>query len=91
MNYTVELFTVLGCIVLVYGHATMCTDSHGRQIELKPSMINDDYCDCDVDGVDEDLTSACSFLSNTLFTCKNEGDIPKSIYSSRVNDGVELV
>ncbi len=91
MNFVVESFIVLDCIALVSGHATTCTDSHGRQIELTPSMINDDYCDCDVDGVDEDLTSACSFLSTTMFTCKNKDDRPISIYSSRVNDGVSFV
>ena len=50
--------------------------------------MNDNYCDCDVDGVDEELTSACSFLSGSTFVCKNVDDVPKSIFSSRVNDGV---
>lgn len=58
------------------------------KIELTSENINDDYCDCDVDGVDEDLTSACSFLKNTKFTCINKDDIPREIHSSRVYDGV---
>ena len=66
----------------------MCTDSRGNVIELNDSNMNDNYCDCDVDGVDEELTSACSFLSESTFVCKNIDDVPKSIFSSRVNDGV---
>ena len=66
----------------------MCTDSRGNVIELNDSNMNDNYCDCDVDGVDEELTSACSFLSDSMFVCKNVDDVPKYILSSRVNDGV---
>ena len=51
-------------------------------------MINDDYCDCTGDGSDEYLTSACSFVSNSMFTCENKGYKSVRIFSSRVNDGV---
>jgi protein kinase C substrate 80K-H len=50
------------------------------------SAINDDYCDCP-DGSDEPGTSACENSSITFY-CKNEGHIPSSIRSSRVNDGI---
>ena len=73
---------------LAFSHPTSCINSFGNKIKLTPENINDDYCDCDVDGVDEDLTSACSFLENTKFLCVNKDDIPKEIHSSRVNDGV---
>jgi protein kinase C substrate 80K-H len=50
------------------------------------SAINDDYCDCP-DGSDEPGTSACENSSITFY-CKNEGHIPSTIRSSRVNDGI---
>lgn len=50
------------------------------------SAVNDDYCDCP-DGSDEPGTSACE-NSSIRFYCKNEGHIPGSVRSSRVNDGI---
>ena len=38
--------------------------------------------------MDEDRTSACSFVSNSLFKCENKDDQPAFIFSSRVYDGV---
>ena len=38
--------------------------------------------------MDEDRTSACSFVSNSLFKCENKNDQPAFIFSSRVHDGV---
>ena len=81
-------FLVNSSFFTVVSHPTTCTDSRGHVIELNDSNMNDNYCDCDVDGVDEELTSACSFLSESTFVCKNVDDVPKSIFSSRVNDGV---
>ncbi|KAI6673045.1 hypothetical protein NL676_000951 [Syzygium grande] len=44
--------------------------------------LNDDFCDC-IDGTDEPGTSACPAAK---FYCRNVGNTPKFIYSSRVND-----
>uniref|UniRef100_A0A1B6HK90 Glucosidase II beta subunit N-terminal domain-containing protein n=1 Tax=Homalodisca liturata TaxID=320908 RepID=A0A1B6HK90_9HEMI len=57
-------------------------------IEIDMSRINDDYCDCPTDGMDEPGTNACV---NGRFFCNYQADLrnrPKSIPSSRVNDGV---
>lgn len=57
--------------------------SLGLRLDIYIVVINDDYCDC-IDGSDEPGTSACP---NSSFYCINEKFIPKSILSSRVNDG----
>lgn len=81
------LFSVV-VVAVAFSHPDSCINSFGQQIQLTPEHINDDFCDCDVDGVDEDLTSACSFLEHSMFTCINKDDVPKQIHSSHVNDGV---
>lgn len=54
---------------------------HGKR-RLSWDQINDNYCDCPTDGMDEPGTSACE---NGRFWCGEEED--KYIFSSRVNDG----
>lgn len=50
--------------------------------KLKSStMVNDNYCDCEVDGSDEPLTSACT---HGEFVCVDHQRIP----SPYVNDGI---
>ena len=78
-------------VQLVFSYPATCTNALGDTIELTPEIINDNYCDCDIDGVDEDFTSACSFIKESKFTCVNKDDVPKEIYSSRVNDGVFVI
>ncbi|KAK8959997.1 hypothetical protein KSP40_PGU000140 [Platanthera guangdongensis] len=46
--------------------------------------LNDGYCDCP-DGTDEPGTSACP---ESKFYCRNIGDVPQQLFSSRVNDGI---
>eukprot|EP00913_Durusdinium_trenchii_P014921 g13995.t1 len=56
----------------------------------------DDYCDC-ADGSDEPLTAACAGVSAghraapaaaPRFRCSNAGSIPRTVYSSMVDDGI---
>ena len=65
-----------------------CTNSAGIDIILTEENTNDDYCDCDVDGLDEKFTSACSFLDNSQFSCPDLSGVINFIPSSFVNDGV---
>ncbi|ORY27327.1 glucosidase II beta subunit-like-domain-containing protein [Naematelia encephala] len=62
-------------------HTFTCLDG-SRTINY--SAINDDYCDCP-DGSDEPGTAACG---NGIFWCANEGHVPGTVLSSRVNDGL---
>lgn len=59
-----------------------CLD--GSRTDLKPTAVNDDYCDC-VDGSDEPGTNACG---NFKFYCSNAGHVPGVLASNRVNDGI---
>jgi hypothetical protein len=49
------------------------------------SSLNDDFCDCEVDGADEPGTSACK---NAKFYCQNQGFRGQYLYSSHVNDAI---
>ncbi|KAG6533760.1 hypothetical protein ZIOFF_007635 [Zingiber officinale] len=46
--------------------------------------LNDGFCDCP-DGTDEPGTSACP---ESKFYCRNMGDAPRFLFSSRVNDHI---
>ncbi|KAH3766009.1 glucosidase 2 subunit beta [Pelomyxa schiedti] len=61
------------------------TAAAGGWVDVPAARVNDDYCDCPVDGLDEPLTSACPVGK---FKCANRGYIPISIPSSFVNDGI---
>jgi protein kinase C substrate 80K-H len=52
------------------------------------SSINDDFCDCTLDGSDEPGTSACSYLKPSRFYCKANPSKSFYIYTSRVDDGI---
>jgi hypothetical protein len=82
------LYLLVLCILVASSHQ-LCKD------KLDPSKINDDYCDCEDDGSDELLTSACSHVhaatTTTLenkFHCVNKGYIESFIHTSKVNDGI---
>ncbi len=49
------------------------------------SSLNDDFCDCEVDGADEPGTSACK---NSKFYCQNQGFRGQYLFSSHVNDAI---
>ncbi|KAF6158443.1 hypothetical protein GIB67_022040 [Kingdonia uniflora] len=51
-------------------------------ITFSRDRLNDGFCDC-ADGTDEPGTSACP---EGKFYCRNEGSVPKLLFSSRVND-----
>jgi hypothetical protein len=56
---------------------------------IAPSRINDNYCDCLIDGLDEPSTSACSGVSKEpQFWCHNNGVSSHYLPSSKVNDGI---
>ncbi|XP_054268562.1 uncharacterized protein LOC128990271 [Macrosteles quadrilineatus] len=57
-------------------------------IEIDVSRVNDDYCDCPTDGMDEPGTNACQ---HGKFFCEYQAKSKhhlKSVPSSRVNDGI---
>ena len=66
---------------------TYCKDSSGEKKLINKAHINDDFCDCPFDGLDEPSTSACAGTA-VLFTCANKGFKGMTIFSSRVNDGI---
>ncbi|OQR92386.1 hypothetical protein ACHHYP_20142 [Achlya hypogyna] len=56
-----------------------------RKIVLRNDQINDDYCDCPEDGLDETTTSACSHIVPVVeFVCKDARLVPTTV----VRDGV---
>jgi len=57
-------------------------------IEIDIARVNDDFCDCPTDGMDEPGTNACL---NGKFFCNHQPENKrhlKSVSSSRVNDGI---
>lgn len=53
--------------------------------EIDFSKVNDDYCDCPLDGSDEPATNACN---NGVFYCNTQSlRFPAQIPSYKVNDG----
>lgn len=64
----------------------MCTES---KLKIPFSFVNDDYCDCPLDGSDEPGTNACD---NGHFCCATQIRYPtgefQCISSHKVNDGI---
>lgn len=61
------------------------SSSTDEVVLLPASAVNDDYCDCPLDGFDEPGTSACA---HGRFFCANSGGVAQYIPSALVNDGV---
>lgn len=57
----------------------------GEGKSVPDSHVNDDYCDCELEGTDEPRTGACA---NQPFVCANKPASALTIPASRVNDGV---
>lgn len=95
-NTTTSLFFVDQAKYAKKGKYFQCLDLSAT---ITLDKINDDFCktlyiiisnflgDCK-DGSDEPGTSACSNIKSTQFYCHNKGYLPKSIYTSFVNDGI---
>lgn len=68
------------------GSNIICSSGH-------TGIVNDDYCDCS-DGVDEYLTSACSYIlvGQKVFECDEAvtaaGNDNNILFTSRINDRV---
>jgi len=57
-------------------------------MEIDPSLVNDGFCDCPGDDIDDEPgTSACSMTTTRGFWCDGDAFIP----NSRVDDGIWLV
>ncbi|EQC40170.1 hypothetical protein SDRG_02819 [Saprolegnia diclina VS20] len=66
-------------------HTTLRFCGVQKKMVLRDDQINDDYCDCLEDGLDEAGTSACSHIVPVVeFTCKDAAKIPTTV----VHDGV---
>lgn len=68
----------------VYTNAFRCFDG-SRSSALGLSRVNDNFCDCPLDGSDEPGTAACAA---GRFWCKNVGGRAMFMSSSRIDDGV---
>lgn len=64
-----------------YSESTFSCDG----LTIPIHKVNDNFCDCPLDGTDEPGTSACQTGS---FTCQNNGFQSILIPSSRVDDGI---
>ncbi|KAJ4806625.1 Glucosidase 2 subunit beta [Rhynchospora pubera] len=63
------------------GAVIRCRDGSGS---FSRDRLNDGFCDCG-DGTDEPGTSACP---EGKFYCRNNGDLPRFLFSSFVNDRI---
>ena len=63
------------------------TCANDTSIVLNLNQINDNYCDCVDDGIDEPGTSACSHTLQEFY-CANIGAQSKYIHTSYVNDNI---
>ena len=64
---------------------------HNHSIIFDQIIINDDYCDDMIYGMDEYMTEACSHL-HTNFDCGlDKNNLYQFIKSSRVNDGIVML
>ena len=99
---TLLLLIVLSCLALSATTTITAAAPPAAQLcrdTLDPSKINDDYCDCEVDGSDETETSACSHVhiltpnsqaheQPNRFLCRNQGYISANIHTSKTHDGI---
>ncbi|OQR83795.1 glucosidase 2 subunit beta [Achlya hypogyna] len=83
-----RVLALLGLASLATAASHVCIGAEtGRPMDIAPTLMNDDYCDC-ADGSDEPETAACSHVLAARHECRNHGLLPLAIHTSHVHDGV---
>jgi hypothetical protein len=68
----IAILALAGLIIATTASITCIVEDRSTKT-LPPSYLNDDYCDCIVDGEDEPTTSACAHVLKR-FICEQNTD-----------------